>query len=89
MPEGTGLTPEDMYALQSLSPEELQLLFKQGSVDAGSTLKKLATVAYLDVLLEGTEQHEKTASVRQDMHALRLLNAEHGAQLLRELLGVA
>jgi len=83
------LSPEDMYALQSLSPEELQMLFKQSSVDAGPTLKKLATVAYLDVLLEGTEQHEKTASVQRDMHALRLLNAEHGAQLLRELLGVA
>jgi hypothetical protein len=83
------LSPEDMYALQSLSPEELQMLFKQGSVDPRSTLTKLATVAYLDVVLEGTEQHEKTASVQQDMHALRLLNAEHGAQLLRELLGVA
>lgn len=89
MPEGAGLTPEDMYALQSLSPEELQMLFKQSSVDAGPTLQKLATVAYLEVLLEGTEQHEKTASVQRDMHALRLLNAEHGAQLLRELLGVA
>jgi hypothetical protein len=83
------LSPEDMYALQALSPEELQMLFKQSSVDAGPTLQKLATVAYLEVLLEGTEQHEKTASVQRDMHALRLLNAEHGAQLLRELLGVA
>ena len=83
------LSPEDMYALQSLSPEELQMLFKQGSVDPRSTLTKLATVAYLDVVLESTEQHEKTASMQQDVHALRLLNAEHGAQLLRELLGVA
>lgn len=83
------LSPEDMYALQSLSPEELQMLFKQGSVDPRSTLTKLATVAYLDVVLESTEQQEKTAGMQQDVHALRLLNAEHGAQLLRELLGVA
>jgi hypothetical protein len=83
MMNDTGLSPEDLYALQSLSPEELQLLFKQGSVDRTHTVEKLAVVGYLDVVLADAET--KTA----DAHELRLLNAEHGVQLLRELLEVA
>jgi len=52
------------------------------SAAEGDLLEKLATVAYLDCILEGAE---KTGA---DVHATekRRLNAEHGAHILHQLL---
>jgi hypothetical protein len=56
---------------------------KQGSVDEDALLEKLAAVGYLDVLLAETEGHTK---VGEDASHCRLLNAEHGVHLLRQLM---
>jgi hypothetical protein len=48
-------------------------------------LEKLATVGFLDSLLEDQEKHAD-AHIRQDAHECRMLNAEHGVDLLRQLL---
>jgi hypothetical protein len=48
-------------------------------------LEKFATVGFLDTLLEEQEKHAD-ARIRQDAHECRMLNAEHGIDLLRQLL---
>lgn len=48
-------------------------------------LEKLATVGFLDTVLEAQEKHAD-AQVRQDASECRLLNAEHGIDILRQLL---
>lgn len=48
-------------------------------------LEKLATIGFLDTVLEAQEKHAD-AQVRQDAHECRLLNAEHGIDILRQLL---
>lgn len=48
-------------------------------------LEKLATVGFLDTVLEAQEKHAD-AQVRQDAQECRLLNAEHGIDILRQLL---
>lgn len=48
-------------------------------------LEKFATVGFLDTLLEEQEKHAD-AQIRQDAHECRMLNAEHGIDLLRQLL---
>lgn len=60
---------------------------KQASVEDPPQvlLEKLATVGFLDVLLEEQEKHADSR-VRDDAHACRLLNAEHGIDILRQLL---
>lgn len=45
-------------------------------------LEKLATVAYLDCVLEGAEK----TGAHADASSLRLLNAEHGVHILQQLL---
>ena len=54
------------------------------AADTQPLLLKLATVSYIDDVLAAEETHTPS----DDLHALRLLNAEHGAALLRELLDV-
>lgn len=48
-------------------------------------LEKLATVGFIDTLLEDQEKHAD-AQVRKDAHDCRMLNAEHGVDILRKLL---
>lgn len=48
-------------------------------------LMKLATVGFLDTLLEDQEKHAN-AQVRQDAQECRMLNAEHGVDILKQLL---
>jgi|MudIll2142460700_1097286.scaffolds.fasta_scaffold00078_18 hypothetical protein len=60
---------------------------KRSSVEDSSEvlLEKLATVGFLDTLLEEQEKHADSR-IRDDAHACRLLNAEHGIDILRQLL---
>lgn len=53
--------------------------------NADVLLQKLATVGYLDTILEEQEKNADE-SVRQDARECRMLNAEHGIDLLRQLL---
>ncbi len=48
-------------------------------------LEKLATVGFLDSLLEDQEKHANV-QIRQDAQECRMLNAEHGVDILRKLL---
>jgi len=48
-------------------------------------LEKLATVGFLDTMLEEQEKHA-SEQVRTDASECRMLNAEHGIDLLRQLL---
>jgi len=63
------------------------VMSKQSSEDepTDTLLEKLATVGFLDTLLEEQEKHADSR-VRDDAHACRLLNAEHGIDILRQLL---
>ena len=54
--------------------------------DYQATLIKLATVGYLDDVLADEEARVQGTPAFTDTHAIRLLNAEHGAALLHELL---
>lgn len=59
---------------------------KQSSDDNDQLLlEKLATVGFLDTLLEEQEKHA-SEQVRTDARECRMLNAEHGIDLLRQLL---
>lgn len=62
-------------------------MHKRSSVEEtpDQLLEKLATVGYLDVLLEAQEKHANEA-VRQDARECRMLNAEHAVDILRQLL---
>jgi hypothetical protein len=48
-------------------------------------IEKLATVGFLDTVLEAQEKHADE-NIRRDAHECRLLNAEHGIDILRQLL---
>jgi hypothetical protein len=52
------------------------------AADTAPLLMKLATVSYLDDVFAA----EEAKAPNDDVHALRLLNAEHGSAILRELL---
>lgn len=60
---------------------------KQSSVQEPpeTLLEKLATVGFLDAVLEEQEKHADE-NVRKDAHECRMLNAEHGVDLLKQLL---
>lgn len=60
----------------------LSAAHQKTAADTQPLLMKLATVSYLDDVLAA----EETKQASEDVHALRLLNAEHGVALLRELL---
>lgn len=49
-------------------------------------IEKLATVGYLDVILEEQEKHGTTSALQQDAMECRRLNAEHGMDLLQQML---
>jgi hypothetical protein len=49
-------------------------------------VEKLATVAFLDVLFENQRAHGEDGATRQKAAECLLLNAEHGADILRQLL---
>ncbi|MGD9209175.1 MAG: hypothetical protein PVI90_00290 [Desulfobacteraceae bacterium] len=55
---------------------------KTSSADDELLLQKLATVGFLDALLEGQEG----TTLKQSAHECRMLNAEHGINLLQQLL---
>jgi len=59
---------------------------KKSSAEAEPLLQKLATVGYLDVVLETQAAYGKTAETRENAQQCRFLNAEHGVSILRELL---
>ena len=53
--------------------------------DADVLLEKLATVGFLDTMLEAQEKNADV-TVQRDAHDCRRLNAEHGVAILRQLL---
>lgn len=55
------------------------------SSDKQILLEKLATVGFLDSLLENQENN-KDEIIKQSAHECRMLNAEHGVHLLQQLL---
>ena len=61
---------------------------KKSSVepDAEDILTKFATVGYLDAIFEHKEKTASDDNVRRKVAECRMLNAEHGIQLLRDLL---
>ena len=50
-------------------------------------LEKIATVGYLDAMLEHQEKVGATEQIKNDATACRALNAEHGVDLFNQLLG--
>lgn len=65
----------------------MNISMSKQSSDENETLllEKLATVGFLDTLLEEQTKHAE-AQIRQDAQECRMLNAEHGVDLLRQLL---
>ena len=56
------------------------------STDAETLLEKFATTGFLDALLEDQEKNGADETVRRDARECRFLNAEHGVDILRQLL---
>ena len=59
---------------------------KTGSVDEELLLEKFATTGFLDTLLEDQEKNGADESIKRDARECRYLNAEHGVDILRQLL---
>jgi hypothetical protein len=61
---------------------------KTGAVAKEETvlIEKLATVGFLDTILEAQEKSGADASIRQDAAECRRLNAEHGVDILQRML---
>lgn len=81
---GIGTIGAGLYGLhRATSPDT-----KTAAVDTGADdiLCKLATVGYLDTFLDTEAQTTADSDVRRKLAECRMLNAEHGVQLLRELL---
>lgn len=49
-------------------------------------IEKLATIGFLDVVLEEQEKHGTDVSIRRDATECRRLNAEHGMDILQQML---
>jgi hypothetical protein len=64
----------------------LQPSTKTGSADDEILLEKFATTGFLDTLLEDQEKNGTDENVRRDARECRFLNAEHGVDILRQLL---
>lgn len=76
-----------LYALHRANTGSQQLPTKQASVKEPQTLiEKLATIAFLDTLFEDQNKHGQDDVTRQKAAECKLLNAEHGADILRQLL---
>lgn len=87
---GVGAVGAGLYGLHRLtSPKKENKAAdeKQASADeiAEKLLEKLATVGYLDTVLQ-TQEKNANAAIRDDAHDCRMLNAEYGVELLKELL---
>lgn len=75
-----GMTPE------GLRPQAVHIN-KTGSVHEEDLLiEKLATVGFLDVVLEEQEKNGADATIRRDAAECRRLNAEHGVDILQQML---
>jgi hypothetical protein len=54
--------------------------------DTAQLIEKLATVGFLDILFENQHTHGQDDETRKTAAECQLLNAEHGADILRQLL---
>lgn len=59
---------------------------KTASLDHEALLEKLATVGFLEALFEDQATHGTSEEVRKQASECRMLNAEHGIDLLKQLL---
>ena len=59
---------------------------KRSSAETQELLEKLATVGYLDTVLEDQMKHAASTEVRVQAERCHLLNAEHGIDILKQLL---
>ena len=76
-----------LYALHRTLGTPQQDQVRQASVKESSALiEKLATVAFLDTLFENQRTNGLDAITRRKAAECRLLNAEHGVDILRQLL---
>jgi len=72
----------DYASYQGLTPNYSNY-YKQGSAAEDDLLEKLAAVGYLDTMLSAVAD---TTKVGKEASLCRLLNAEHGVHILRQLL---
>jgi len=81
---GAGL----MGVHRALTPKQQVTTNKVGSVvdHENVLIEKLATVGYLETILEVQEKHGANAEVRRDATECRRLNAEHGLDILQQML---
>ena len=80
---GAGL----MGVHRALTPNQPTLHRKTAEVQAEETLiEKLATVGFLEIILEEQEKHGTTPELQQDAMECRRLNAEHGMDILQQML---
>jgi hypothetical protein len=78
---GVGLVGGGLYGLHRMTSGE-----KRGNADTQELLEKLATVGYLDEVLEDQVKHAASTEVRVEAQRCYLLNAEHGIDILKQLL---
>lgn len=81
---GAGL----MGVHRALTPQAQPSPVKTGAVleNEDVLLEKLATVGFLDVILEAQEKNGADATIRRDATECRRLNAEHGVDILQQML---
>jgi len=71
---------------RSLSPTKEASIASHTIDTEDLLLEKLATVGFLDVILEAQEKNSADTTLRQDAMECRRLNAEYGLDLLQQLL---
>lgn len=79
-------TPPSQVPSNAVDPTHTRGLtpgYKQGSVEEEALLEKLAAVGYLDVMLGAFKPNTKLG---EEARICRVLNAEHGIHVLRQLL---
>jgi hypothetical protein len=78
---GIGGIGAGLYGLHRMTSGE-----KRGSAETQGLLEKLATVGYLDEVLEDQMKHAASTEVRVQAERCHMLNAEHGIDILKQLL---
>jgi hypothetical protein len=84
---GVGAVGAGLYGLHRLTQPSQEAAPKQASAETDEILlEKLSTVGFLDTLFVEQEKHGADESVRHEALECRMLNAEHGIDLLKQLL---
>ena len=84
---------KQQYASYGRDPRSGRMVMQSAGINKQSSaddteplLQKLATVGYLESVFEDQEQYGTTKEARARARECRLLNAEHGVAILRDLL---